>query len=490
MLSASTRNHSPPQTPQLDRSVNLRLSFVDSVDPKRIFSKPDAACENWGAVQVGGVEEWKDEEMKRSNGIEANRGGSGSPRYDGGTSMMHQIRYGASSILQLDVPADALIADCTQIAGTLIEDPGTAAAAALLSPTNYPPLRQAVVPGDRVVVALDPDVPQAGQLVAGVVHALLEAAVEADHITVLQAQNRAYPAELSAQLPSNASQVQFAVHDPDDREHLAYLAASKDATPIVLNRLLCDADLVLPINLLRPESALLYSGPHGALCPTFADSNTQQRYRTPNSMATAKQQRRRRDEANEVAWLLGIQLTLQVVAGPGDSVLHVLAGLDEDVSRQGRALVRAAWQFNVAEKANLVVATIEGEHDCQSWDNFSRALHAAQQVCAKDGTIVLCTDLSCKPGPALKRLGTSEDKERLLQRLGNDRSADAISAWLLLDARDTSHVFLLSRLDEASVESLGIGYIDEPRQVNRISRQSDSCILLANAHRAVMSLGS
>ncbi len=398
--------------------------------------------------------------------------------------MMHQLRYGESSILQLNVPPEALVADCTTVPGRVLADPAAAVAAALQSPVGFPSLKQTVVPGDHVVIALDPSVPQVPDVVSGVIHTLLEAAVPADHITVLQDPRHAHLTRLPRQVPSAAEGVEFAVHDPEDREQLAYLAASQEAEPIMLNRRLCDADLVLPVNLLRPDTALLYCGPHGGLCPTFSDTATQQRFRTPNSTASRKQQRRRREEANDVAWLLGIQLTVQVIAGSGDTVLHVLAGLDEDVSRHGQKLVKAAWGYDVARRAELVVATIEGPQDDQSWENFGRALHAAQQVCAADGTIVLCTDLQCKPGPALRRLAGFEDQEKLRKRLGTDRSEDALSAWLLMDARDAAHVFLLSGLASSAVESLGIGYIDAPDHIDRLCRQHRSCILLGNAHRA------
>jgi len=396
---------------------------------------------------------------------------------------MHQLRYGRSSILELNVPEEELVANCTGVRGTVIEDPAAAAAAVLASPLNFPPLDQAVVPGDQVVVPVDPEVPQAGNVVAGVIHALLEAEVQPDQVSVLLDKRHADVVDFESYLPPRAEGAQLVVHEPDDPSQLAYLAASKDATPIRLNRLLCDADLVLPINLVRPDWAFSYAGPHGALCPTFSDAQIQQRFRTPNTAAPRKHQQRRREEADEVAWLLGIQLTLQVIAGPGDTVLQVLAGLDEDVSREGQRRVRAAWDHEVTEHAELVIATIAGGPVHQSWDNFGRALHAAQQVCASGGTIVLCTDLACPPGPALQRLASLEDNERLMQRLGSDRSEDATAAWLLSDARDQSHVFLLSQLEQSVVESLGIGYIDDPRHISRIRSQHDSCILLTDAHR-------
>ncbi len=177
-------------------------------------------------------------------------------------------------------------------------------------------------------------------------------------------------------------------------------------------------------------------------------------------------------------------MTLQIVAGPGNTVLHVLAGQVDKVYRRGQTLVDAAWTYQVPNKAQLVVATIEGSRDDQTWANFGRALHAAQQVCAQDGTIILCTELTSGLGPSLKRLAGYEESGGLLKRVRRDRSEDAVSASLLLDLRDRAHVYLLSGLDETSVESIGIGYIDAPEHIGRLSRQFDSCILLANAHRA------
>ncbi len=400
--------------------------------------------------------------------------------------MLHQLRYGESSVLQVEVPPRALVADCTPIPGHEIDDLSAAVADALADPLGYPPLAAAVVPGDRIVVALDPDVPQPAEIIAGIVNTLLLAGIDAESITILQTRESPRETSLVAPLMACSAPVQSVVHAPKDPSQLAYLAASKDAQPILLNRRLCEADLVLPVSLLRPETALGYVGPHGGLCTAFSDEATQERFRVPLSAIPHKEQRHRRAETDEVAWLLGIQFTLQIVAGPGNTVQHVLAGQVDEVYRRGKALVDAAWSFHVPRKAQLVVATIEGDDHDQTWVNFGRALHAAQQVCAEDGTIILCTELQCVPGPALRRLAGYGENEQLLKRVRRDRSEDAVSASLLLESRDTMHVYLLSGLDEASVEAIGIGYIDAPEHVGRLTRLYDSCILLANAHRAAV----
>ena len=68
--------------------------------------------------------------------------------------------------LGFEVPEERLVADWHGPAGMETEDVRRLVKDALESPRQYPPLRQAVVPGDRVVLALDPEVSQVGGVVA------------------------------------------------------------------------------------------------------------------------------------------------------------------------------------------------------------------------------------------------------------------------------------------------------------------------------------
>ena len=55
---------------------------------------------------------------------------------------------------------------------------------------------------------------------------------------------------------------------------MAYLAATDDGEPIMLNRLLTDADVVLPIGCLHSEPPTGYFGIHTPVFPTFSDHET------------------------------------------------------------------------------------------------------------------------------------------------------------------------------------------------------------------------
>ncbi len=406
-------------------------------------------------------------------------------------AMTSSLRFGPGTRLDLEVDQWSLVADFGRLPGQAIDDPVAAVSAALSDPRGFPPLARATVPGDRVVVAIEEGVPQQDAVVAGIVHALLASQVLAEDITILLTGDEAAweSSRVSRMLaPREAAAVRVVRHDPHAKQELAYLAASRENKPIYFNRLIFDADMVLPVGCLRPASSLGYLGVHGGLFPAFSDETTQQRFRTAGSIHSAVQQKRHWQEADEAAWLLGIHLTVQVVPGPGDSLFHVLAGEAEVVADEGRKLCDAAWLHRLPRSPHLVIAGIEGGGEVQTWENFARALHAALAVVADDGAIVLCTDLRCHPGPALQRLAGESDDQTARREILRDRSRDAMAALLLLDARPRVQVYLMSGLEEEMVEELGLGYVRSREEIARLTRQYDSCLLLGDAHRAMLQL--
>ncbi|MEX0818367.1 MAG: lactate racemase domain-containing protein [Pirellulaceae bacterium] len=401
-----------------------------------------------------------------------------------------ELKYGDSGTLQLDIPSDSILVDFSKPRGIPLDDPVAAVAAAVSAPLEFPRLQDATIPGDRIVLAVDRGVPQMPAVVAGVIHTLVEGGAEATDIEIVLAadtDDHQAPEDPLAELSETLrNSVTVSRHDPHNRESLAYLAASKEGSPIYFNRTIGDADVVLPISTLRLDQALGYAGVHGGLYPTFSDDATQKRYRAPSSTDWSALRRRRCEEAEEAAWALGVQFTIQVAPGAGNTLLHVLAGDSRAVAKRGQELCVAAWFHQPPQRANLVVAAIEGGPIQQTWENFGRALFAASQAVNDGGAIVICSSLRCRPGAALQRLTGMRDYDSLLHELRRERSIDATPAALLAEALERVQVFLLSDLDEESVEDLGVAHVGSTDQVERLSRQYDSCILLGNAQHAFL----
>jgi hypothetical protein len=62
---------------------------------------------------------------------------------------------------------------------------------------------------------------------------------------------------------------------------------------------------------------------------------------------------------------------------------------------------------------------------------------------------------------------------------------DAQSAALLAELLEKKRVYLLSELDEETVEELGLAHVAGEEEIARLSRHHRSCILLADAQYAM-----
>ncbi len=403
---------------------------------------------------------------------------------------MALLRYGMDSSFEIPCEADALF-ECRAPEGSPPADLAAAVGEALAAPLDFPPLAQATTPADRVVVALEPGLPCAAELVAAVVDSLLAAPVDPDGITVLQdpADARAGVADPRRLIPQAfRERVALATHDPHDRNKLAYLAADDAGSPILLNRALHEADLVLPIGCLHSESTAGCFGLHGILFPGFSDRETQKRFRSPAALGSDDTARQKLvEQSDRAAWLLGVQMTLQVLPGPGDSVLRVLAGQSETVAWQGSVLYHEAWDYRPAQPADLVVAAIRGGPGQQTWENVGRALDAALNAVDNDGAIAVCCSLADNPGPALQQLAAAGSRQAALQQIEKEQPPDALVGASLARARDRASVYLLSGLDPEVVDQLDMIHVAEADELVRLAGHYPSCLLLADAPRAVVS---
>jgi lactate racemase len=393
------------------------------------------------------------------------------------------LRYGSNSCLQLELANGAVSGEFGTPRGQALADTAAATTAALGDPLNFPPLRQCTTPGDQVVLALDRGVPEVTLVTAATIRALVEAGIDPDGITVLR--NRAGadagdPCQMVAE--SLRRRIKLLTHDPADRRQLAYLAASESGEAILVNRALHEADVILSLGCLRADAAAGYFGIHGCVFPAFSDAKTLQRFRSVGSLGGPNSRRRELTaEVDHVAWLLGVNFTLQLVPAAGDRVLHVLAGESEAVRLRGRELYDAAWNWPVTERASLVVAAIEGGSDQQTWENVGRALQVAGKFADEDGAIAVCCEVSEGPGPAMQQMARLGSRGAAVRQVKKERPADALPAVQLAHALERHKVYLLSRLDPSVVEELDVIPIAQPDELHRLAHQHRFCILLSNA---------
>lgn len=372
--------------------------------------------------------------------------------------------------------------------GTATVDPRAAVRNALMQPLEFPPLAKAVVPGDSVAIAVDENVPCIAEVVRGAIDALEEAGVALDAVAVVTGDSRARDLCREALGSDMAGAIRFVVHDPEDPLDLCFVGVTNKQRTLRFNRAIYDADVVLPIGCARLAGIGGGGGVFDCLFPRFCDAESIRRFRSPAGLDSAAGQAAARREADEAGWLLGAAMVVEVVPGTEGNVAAVVAGEPSAVAAHVKQLGQQLWSFHVPQRASLVVANVAGGPLEQSWDNVARALAAAERLVDDDGAVAICTALDRPPGKSLGRLVDSDDLADVERKARHDHAPDSWSAWQLARALQRGPVYLLSRLDDETVEDMGLAPVSEVEDLVRLASRHESCIVLDESQHSLVTV--
>ncbi len=398
---------------------------------------------------------------------------------------MATLRYGTSSSVELEFDRCALVAECGNRLPSAGVDVVERVTEALAAPTGIPPLTRCLTVSDQIVIALEEGVPGGDQIGAAVLEYLADAGIDPDGVTILRsaadaAAGRNNPVPLLREALQR--RVRLVDHQPGNQSALGYLASAESGHPIWLNRVLIDADMVIPVGCVHGRAVPGHFGLHGPIYPTFADAEAQKRFRSPKALGARGRYRRSFVEAvEEVGWLLGIVFAIQVVPGAGGTAQEIIAGAVEAVRRQARQVYRKAWGWDVPHRARIVVAGIEGGPMHQTWRNLARSLAAAMECVEDEGAIVLCCEMAEKPGEAVECLRSSRTRQEAVQKILDSPPADALVAAEMVRALERVDVYLRGGVDPGLLEDLMISPIESDAELNRLISRYPDGILLGNA---------
>ena len=363
-------------------------------------------------------------------------------------------------------------------------DAATAIQRALAEPLDFPPLAAAIVPGDRVAIAIDEAVPCAASIVRGAVESLRRAGVDEESISIVTGDaetSRRCRAELSQ---AAVGAIKFVVHDPDDEHELCMVGVTQKHGPLLVNRTIFDTDVVLPIGCARVRDTNVY----GSLFPRFSNTETIQRFRTPAAVESDASHADRVREMDEAGWLIGAPLVVEVVPGSGESVAHVIAGEPNAVAQTAEQLMHERWASRSPQRASLVIAVVTGGTNAQTWNNVGRALAAAERLVTDDGAVAICSNVTERPGESLGRLIRSDDLEETERRLLREHADDSWPAWQLARALQRGPVYFLSQLDAETIEDLGMAPVANLAEISRLAGRHESFIVLEDAQHAMVTV--
>ncbi len=389
---------------------------------------------------------------------------------------MPTLHYGREQI-DVALPDDRLVPIHRLPTAAPLADPVAAVREAIERPLGFPPLRRALTPEDHITVVIDEHLPQVGRLLAPLLEHIASAGVAPEAITLLSASPAADQSWLD-DLPEAFEEVRVEVHDPKDRTRLAYLATTRSGHRLYLNRTAVDADQL--VVLCRPDAdPLLLRGGAGMLYPVLSDEATREELAGQRASPAALRQ-----QAAEVAWLLGAPFLVQVVEGRGDDIAALVAG-PVDTADEAIRVYEARWGVSAEDLADTVVATVSGDPRRHEFADLARALTHAAQAVQPEGRIILLTAAAPQLGPGADLLRQSGDPARALEALDKSQAPDRAAAMQWAAAAARAQVYLLSGLPEATAEELFVTPMEQASQLHRLLRAAGKYLLLEDADKAL-----
>ena len=356
---------------------------------------------------------------------------------------------------------------------------------ALEHPFGFEAMRRALTPDDRVTVVLDPAIPEAGPVLGEVLAHLQSAGVQPDAVTVLTLAGA--DQRWMEDLPDEFADVRTEVHDPADRNKLAYLASTKAGRRLYLNRTLLDADFVIVLSGRDYDPLTGYAGAESAIFPALSDEETRSAFAGQfTADAPGQEPWPPREESLEVMRLLGMPFLVQVIAGAGGAAQRVVAGLP-DSSAEGVRQQDARWHATASEEPDTVVAAVGGDPAAITFLDIAKAAACAARVVKKSGRIaVLAQPAAPDLGDGVQLLRRTDRMQGARKLLEKEKPDDWAAAWLWAFAAKRHSLFLASGYPDDVVDELAATPIYTPGEVQRLIDSGGKVLLIPDAHKTMV----
>jgi nickel-dependent lactate racemase len=359
-----------------------------------------------------------------------------------------------------------------------IEDLHSEVERALGNPTDFASIDQMIVAGDIVALAIDPNIPSLNKVVCSITQWFIEHGVPIENLRIVFGGNEHQMAGFAQGLADGGlAGVSIERHDPDDVNCVSYVAADEEAQPIYINRVLVDADVVIPISCARSRDAIDYLGSFSVF-PLFSNRDIRGQFYSYARLSDYSEHQKLIDRSDQAAWWLGLLCGVQIVPAGNDQVGAILCGL---LSAVDETVQERLTKSEVDEElTDLVIACLDSP--AQDWFQVAHALHHAARFSSQGGTIVLCTELAEAIGPALRRLKDAQStREQISKRIAKDPTDDSLAAGAIFEATRDRHLYFISKHRSDTVESLGMGVLANEEQLIHLARQYARYLVIPSA---------
>lgn len=360
-----------------------------------------------------------------------------------------------------------------------IEDVLQAFTESLKSPAEGPPLLDCLVPGDQIAIAVDHCIPQLPVLLKALVELITEGGIPLENITLVTTSP-----QLQQQVgESVAGEVKWFVNQLDaEDDSVRYLASTTDGHRIYLAAPLVDADLVIPMTLARYEEMLGISGGTSQLYPQSAGYRAAERlYQEWHPELSPTDPHSVRQTSDEVGWLAGLTFAIYVLPGRDQSIAEFVTGLYETGYRAANQQLEDRYSWSSEGRIENVICRVQWQQTEDPWWKVMTTLMSAQRLVAKDGRIILLTELEGELPEPLRRLQLLQLPKLGKEDLAGMKAEEAFLLSRLIHILKWAQVSLYSKLDAELVEELFLSPLTTTEEVRKLMETLDEVICVTDA---------
>jgi nickel-dependent lactate racemase len=394
-----------------------------------------------------------------------------------------ELHYGRAGRFELEIDSHRLVATTSAPRPNLGYKEELLAA--LKRPVHFPSVEQAVIPDDRVTVALDSHTPGSASLVAGIWNVLSTRAIDPSRFVVIQPATRVASngPDPRSELPAAVrDRVTWKRHDPTKKDACVYLASTASGERIYLARDVVDADFLISVGPIGFDPLMGYRGTNSVFYPGLSSADAMNRAHGQGHLELGPDEvRPLRELVDEIGWLLGNPFTIQVIPAASRGVSRVLAGVCDSVLAQGKKLLSEQWLVQVDERPEVVIAAIDDDGGPHGWEQLGAAVEVARNLVARGGKIVVLSELQAGLSQGLELIRSSQTARDALRPLRNQAPPDMVCATQLASAADWARVYLLSELPDEVVDELFLQPVSNQTEIHRLLGDDSRCLFLEAA---------
>ena len=315
-------------------------------------------------------------------------------------------------------------------------------------------------PGDRVAIVVnDHTRPTPTRDLLGLLWNRIKDRVSSERVTVVvgTGTHRAPTEdELASMLGPFRNVFDIRVHDCD--HDLVDVGTTSRGTPVLVNRVIAEADRVIAIGHIGAHYYAGYSGGRKGVLPGVAGRATIEanhaQFTDPQSRPCLYQGNPISDEMVEAAAKIRFVLTIDVVFAGDDGVAKIFIGEPETAHAAGRAFWDAHFQAPFSAPYDVVIASAGGHPKDISLYQAHKALYNAMRTVRDDGILYLAA--ACPDGIGqsvfadwVHRCPKPEDVARLYEKEGF--ALGGHKALYLAQDSQRATLFLHSEIDDETV---------------------------------------